>query len=135
MVAAVLSIICVQPIAFMEEHHFRHFSCGMNLMKTSSQTFRCVRMVDRSLLLSLYSASATTLRFAMKRCCSNFSFFSLSYTLSNSTHIHSCFTVHVEQMVMSGSQLLTFSEHALHTTARCFYCTSIYVICRILSRV
>jgi hypothetical protein len=125
MVAAVLSTVCVQPNAFMEEHHFRHFSCGMNLLKTGSQIFQCARMVVQSLLLSLYSASATTLRFAMKCCCSCFSFFSPSYTLSNGTHIHSCFTVHVEQMLMSGSRLLTFSEHALYTTAHCFYCTSV----------
>ena len=111
------------------------FSCGMNLMKTSSQIFQCVRMVVQSLLLSLYSAIATTLQFVMKCCCSCFSFFSLSYTLSNGIHIHSCFIVHADQMLMSGSQLLTFSERALYTTARCFYCTSVYAIFRILSRV
>jgi hypothetical protein len=91
-------------------------------------------MVVQSSLLSLYSASVTTLRSVMKCCCSCFSFFSLSYASSNRSHIHTCFTVHIEQMLMSGSHLLTFSEHALCTTAR-FYCTSLCAIFRILSRV
>ena len=134
MVAAVLSTICIQPSVTMEEHHFRHFSCGMNLMKTNSQTVQFVRRVIHSALLSLYSASAATLQFVMKCCCSSFSFFSMSYTSSNCSHIHNCFTVHVEQMLMSGSQLLTFSECAFCTTA-CFYCTSVCAIFRISSRV
>jgi hypothetical protein len=134
MIAAVLSIVCVQPNVSMEEHHFRHFSCGMNLMETSSQIFQCVRMVVQSSLSSLYSASATTLRFVMKCCCSCFGFFSLTYASSNPTHNHSCFTVHYEQMVMSGNQLPTFSERALYTTARCFYSTSVCAIFRILLR-
>ena len=133
MVAAVLSTICVQPNVFMEEHHFSHFSCGMNLMKTSSQIFHCVRLVVQSSLLALYSASATTLQFVMKCCCPCFSFFSLSYALLNRTYIHSCFSVHFEQMLMSGSQLLTFSEHALYITACCFCSTSVCAIFGILS--
>ena len=135
MFAAVLPTACVQPSVVMEQHHFRHFSCGMNLMKTSSQTVQFVRMVVQSSLLSLYSASATTLQFVVKCCCSCFSFFSLSYASSNRSHIHNCFTVHVEQMLMSGSHLLSFSELALCTTARCFYCTLVCAIFRILSRV
>jgi hypothetical protein len=90
-------------------------------------------MLVQSSLLSLYSASATTLQFVMKCCFSSFTLFSLSYASSNCSHIHNCFTVYVEQMLMSGSQLLTFSKRALCTTACCFYCTSVNAIFRILS--
>jgi len=96
---------------------------------------QAVRLVVQSSLLSLYSASATTLQFVMKCCCPCFSFFSLSYALLNHTHIHSCFSVHFEQMLMSGSQLLTFSERALYTTACCFCSTSVCAIFGTLSRV
>jgi hypothetical protein len=57
--------------------------------------------------------SATILQFVMKLCFFCLRFFSMSYALSNSTHIYISFTIQFEQMFINASRLLIFSNQNL----------------------